>query len=145
MATFTIADSHADHLHDGELNLASAGDTLVWRLYADGSNIASSIDDASTITSELSTGSGYTSGGLTATNQDWTEPSTGVWMLDADDPSWTASGGSLAARYCALVDTTPATDRLIGFFDYGSNQTANDGNDWTIQLAATGIYRTANS
>ena len=106
---------------------------------------ASTIDDATTITGELSTAVGYTAGGLTATNQDWTEPSAGIWMLDADDPSWTASGGSITAQFLGLVDTTPATDRLIGFFDFGADQTATDGNDWKVQLSASGIFRTANS
>lgn len=87
-------------------------------------------------------GTGYTSGGNTLANKTNTYNSgTNVIVLDADDTTWASS--TITARYAVIYDATPATDAtrpLIGFVDFGSDQSSSNGN-FTITWDATGIVR----
>ncbi len=62
----------------------------------------------------------------------------GVYKLILADLTLTASGGSVAAfRYIYIYNdtvTSPA-DPLIGYFDYGSSLTINDGDTFTIDFS----------
>jgi len=88
------------------------------------------------------TGTGYTAGGNTLANK--TNTYTGasnVIVLDADDTTWSAS--TITARYAVIYDATPATNAtrpLIGYVDFGSDQSSSNGN-FTITWDATGIVR----
>ena len=97
------------------------------------------------LTNEHANGNGYTTGGIALTNEVWTK-SGSVATFDCDNVVWTASGGSIVARfaviYCnatvnsivkpllavCLLDTTPA------------NVTATDGNTLTIAINASGVF-----
>lgn len=64
--------------------------------------------------------------------------SSGVYKLVLADLTLTASGGSVAAfRYVYIYNdtvTSPA-DPLIGYYDYGSSLTLNDGDTFTIDFS----------
>ena len=64
--------------------------------------------------------------------------SSGVYKLVLADLTLTASGGSVAAfRYIYIYNdtvTSPA-DPLIGYYDYGSSLTLNDGDTFTIDFS----------
>lgn len=64
--------------------------------------------------------------------------SSGVYKLVLADLTLTASGGSVAAfRYIYLYNdtvTSPA-DPLIGYYDYGSSVTLNDGDTFTLDFS----------
>ncbi len=64
----------------------------------------------------------------------------GVYKLVLADLTLTASGGSIAAfRYIYIYNdtvTSPA-DPLIGYYDYGSSLTLNDGDTFTIDFSAS--------
>ena len=66
----------------------------------------------------------------------------GTYKLSADDLTLTASGGSVAAfRYIVIYDdsvTSPA-DPVIGYYDYGTSLTLNDGDTFTIDIGTNGI------
>jgi hypothetical protein len=97
------------------------------------------------LTNELTTANGYTAGGLALTNPTWTNAS-GTITFDIDDAVWTASGGSIAARFAViywnatvntivkpllcvcLLDTTPA------------DVTATTGNTLTISINVSGVF-----
>lgn len=98
------------------------------------------------LTNEHANANGYTTGGIALTNEVWTNAA-GVETFDADDVVWTASGGSIVARfaviYCnatvntivkpllavCLLDTTPA------------DVTATTGNTLTIGINASGFFQ----
>lgn len=88
------------------------------------------------------TGTGYTQGGNTLGNKTNTYNSaTNVIVLDADDTTWSSS--TITARYAVVYDATPATNAtkpLIGYVDFGSDQSSSNGN-FTITWDATGIVR----
>lgn len=96
------------------------------------------------LTNEVATAFGYTVGGQALVGETWTRSGDTV-TYDANDPSWTASGGSITARFAViyanatlngivkpllcvcLLDTTPA------------DVTATTGNTFPITLNASGI------
>lgn len=95
------------------------------------------------LTNELSTANGYTSGGGTMAGVTWVH-SGAVATFDANDQSWTASGGSIGpARYAVIRKSGTANGRvdpLVGYVDFGADNTATDGNPFTIQWNASGIF-----
>jgi hypothetical protein len=88
------------------------------------------------------TGTGYTQGGITLANKTNSyNSSTNVITLDADDVTWSSS--TITARYAVVYDASPATNAtrpLIGYVDFGSDQSSSNGN-FTITWDATGIVR----
>ena len=71
----------------------------------------------------------------------------GVYKLILADLTLTASGGSVAAfRYIYIYNdtvTSPA-DPLIGYYDYGSSLTLNDGDTFTIDFSpSNGVIQLA--
>lgn len=86
---------------------------------------------------EISAAGGYANKLLTTT---WAETGAGVgtWRLSGGaDQTWTASGAAFDVfRYVDLYDDTVASDPLVGYWDYGSNLTLNDGDSFTVNLDA---------
>ncbi len=87
-------------------------------------------------------GTGYTAGGNTLANKtNAYNSATNVIVLDADDTTWSSS--TITARYAVVYDATPATNAtrpLIGYVDFGSDQSSSNGN-FTITWDSTGIVR----
>lgn len=87
------------------------------------------------------TGTGYTSGGATLASKTATyDSSTNVIVLDAADTTWSSS--TITARYAVIYDSTgtASTSALIGYVDFGSDQSSTNGN-FTITWDSTGIVR----
>jgi hypothetical protein len=87
-------------------------------------------------------GTGYTAGGATLANKSVTYTSgTNVTKFDADDVSWTSS--TITARYAVIYDSTgtASTSALIGYVDFGSNQSSSSGT-FSIVWDAAGIFTT---
>jgi len=87
---------------------------------------------------EVANGNGYTTGGVTLTTVSWSETS-GTATLDADNFSWTASGGSITYRYVYLYNQTATSDNLICYWDEGTDVTISDGETRTFTVDASGI------
>jgi hypothetical protein len=86
---------------------------------------------------ELATGNGYTQNTKTLGTADVTEDDDNdrcevTW----DNVTWTASGGSIGPTPGAIIFddtvTTPTADPIIGYIDFGGNQTQVDGGVATI-------------
>lgn len=136
MAAFNKFNQFAEDLGDGVHNLQAAGDTL--RVYLSNAAPSASADLVKTDLAEIAAGNGYTAGGQDVAN-DYTE-SAGVGTLVGTDVVITASGGTIGPfRYVVLYNDTPTSpaDPLIGWWDYGSSITLNDGETFTIDFGAS--------
>ena len=124
--------------------------------FADGSNAASDnykvmLCTAATFTAsnttlasitktEVANGNGYTTGGAALTNVAVSTVTTNDAKFDADDATWSASGGAVTASYAILYNDTDANDPPVAFIDFGGSQTAGDGTDFKIIWNANGIF-----
>lgn len=86
---------------------------------------------------ELATGNGYTQNtktlsGVTVTEDDTNDRCSVTW----DNVTWTASGGSIGPSPGAIIFddtvTTPTADPVVGYIDFGGEQTQVDGGTATI-------------
>ena len=66
--------------------------------------------------------------------------SSGTYKLVLADLTLTSSGGSTGPfRYVYIYDdtVTPPADPLVGYYDYGSSLTLNDGDSLTVDFSAS--------
>lgn len=89
---------------------------------------------------EVASGNGYTTGGATLSNVAVTTVTTNDAKFDADDVTWSASGGAITASYGILVNTTDANSPPVAFIDFGGSQSAGDGTQFIVSWAAAGIF-----
>ena len=112
---------------------------LLTSAYAPNQDLHDYFDDV--ILNEV-TGTGYTAGGQTLATKTITyEPGTNVTILDAGDVTWAAS--TITARYAVIYSDAGAGNSLkvlLGYVDFGSDQSSTAGN-FTITWDATGIFR----
>jgi hypothetical protein len=98
------------------------------------------------ITNELGTGNGYTAGGATLSSKTtiYNAP-TNTTVHDAADANWTASGGTIGPFHYAIVyksTGTAATSPLIGYVDFGADQSITNTNTGAIVWDATdGVFK----
>jgi len=90
---------------------------------------------ASVNANELSSGSGYTTGGTALTSVTWTRSGATV-TLDAADTQWTSA--TFTAAYGVIYDDSVASDAVCFCFDFGGNKTVTNGT-FTMQYNASGI------
>lgn len=93
------------------------------------------------LTNEVANGNGYTTGGASLANKTTSyDTATNETRLDADDVSWTSS--SFTARYAVVYKDTgaAATSPLLGYVDFGGDETVASGT-LTITWDATGVLK----
>ena len=132
-----------DFVKNAVENMDLASDTLIVALSntAPGSESSNPTADGNGILGNVTQISYSNLSSRTLANVTSTQTS-GTYKLSADDLTLTASGGTVAAfRYIYIYDdtvTSPA-DPLIGYYDYGSSLTLNDGDTFTIDIGTNGI------
>lgn len=137
--TWTFPNSARTDLLNGTFDIDS--DTWKMALFQSTSNIGSGSTTYAGLTNEVANGNGYTTGGIAITLT--LSGTTTVTVDISTDPVWTASGGSITARYAviyevggrvlcyALLDNTPA------------DVTATAGNTLTVAANASGVFTLA--
>jgi hypothetical protein len=137
-----------EYLADGTLDMDNTSLGLSMALFLSTSNcdtLSVGTGVYGDLTNEHANANGYTTGGQALTTEAWTH-SAGTTTFDCDNVVWTASGGSIVARFAviyvnatvnsivkpllcvSLLDTTPA------------NVTATDGNTLTVAINASGVF-----
>ena len=122
---------------DGSL---AVGDTYKVKLLSAATFDASHTTLAETGGTEATSGTGYTSGGQALANVAVTTVTTNDAKFDADDVTWTASGGSITASYAIIYNDTDADDPPLAFIDFDGSQSAGDGTDFKIVWNASGVF-----
>ena len=143
---WVVHDKFKEYMGDGTVDLDA--DVFKCALFLVTSNCATtSIDALATATNQHANGNGYLTGGVTVAAT-WVE-SAGTITFDVVDPAWTASGGSIIARFAVLYDdtvTTPVADPIIAHClmdNTPADVTVTDGNTLTVQVHANGIFQVA--
>jgi hypothetical protein len=134
MASFNKFNAFVENVAEKVHNLAS--DTLKVLLTNTAPVAGNSVKADLT---EISAGNGYSAGGATA-SQSSSAQSSGTYKLVLGDVTITASGGSIGPfRYAVLYNDTPTSpaDPLIGWWDYGSSISLNDGESLLVDFDAT--------
>lgn len=143
-ASITFYQSFREYMADGSIDL----DTDTFKVMLTSSSYtpnASTHTAKADVTNELSTANGYTAGGETLGSVTWSR-SGGTVTFDAADTVWTASGGSITARYAVIYDdtsTSPSADLLVAYIlldTTPADVTATAGNTLTLQWNASGIF-----
>jgi hypothetical protein len=137
---WTFTDATRTSILNGTL---SSGDTYLMALFLSTSNIGAASTTYAGLTNEHANANGYTTGGISLGAQSLSGTTT-VTVDETTNPVWTASGGSIIARfaviyesggtvlcYCLLESTGPA------------DVTATTGNTLTVTFHASGIYTLA--
>ena len=138
MAVTISLYNHTAQLFASGANLAA--DTYKVKLYASATFNAANTTLASITGTEATTGTGYTAGGQTLAGVAVTTVTTNDAKFDANDVTWTASGGSITAAYAVIYNDTDANDPPIAFIDFDGSQSAGDGTDFKIVWNANGIF-----
>ncbi len=125
------------HLGSGQINLVSNTiKAILVNAYTFDSTDEFKADLGSV---ELPTGVGYTSGGKELTNKTLNY-SVDKTQWDADDLTWSISGGTLGPFTGAILyDDTSTGDKLICYIDLGDSVTASAGTDLKLVFATNGI------
>ena len=118
----------------------AAADTYKVKLFSAATFNAANTTLAGITGTEATTGTGYTAGGQSLANVAVTTVTTNDAKFDADDLTWTASGGSITASYAVLYNDTDADDPPLAFIDFDGSQSAGDGTDFKIAWNVNGIF-----
>lgn len=134
---WTFPDAARTNLLNGTFDLDT--DTFLMALFLSTSNIGAASTTYAGLTNEHANANGYTTGGISLGSLSLSGTTT-VTVDETTNPVWTASGGSITARfaviyesggnvlcYC-LLDSTPA------------DVTATDGNTFTVNFHASGMF-----
>jgi hypothetical protein len=89
---------------------------------------------------EVANANGYTTGGATLAGVAVTTVTTNDAKFDANDVTWSASGGAITASYAILYNDTDTNDPPVAFIDFGASESAGDGTDFKIIWNASGIF-----
>lgn len=137
--TWTFPNGARTKLIDGTFDI----DTDTWKmaLHLSTSNIGAATTTFAGVTNEHAAANGYSAGGIAITLT--LSGTTTVTVDIATDPVWTASGGSIVARFAdiyevggnvlcyALLDSAPA------------DVTATTGNTLTVAANVSGVFTLA--
>jgi hypothetical protein len=140
-ASITFYQSFREYVGDGTIDL----DGHTFKVMLTSSSYTPNAGTHSVkadVTNELGTANGYTAGGQALGTVTWTRSGATV-TFDADNTVWTATGGSITARYAVIYDDTAASDELVAYIlldTTPADVTATDGNTFTLAWNASGIF-----
>jgi hypothetical protein len=115
--------------------------TLKCQLHTSASNCSTAtLSTAASVTSEVTNGNGYATGGATLASVVWTTgASASQYKLDSADPVWTATGGNIASIKFALIKNSGG-QALCWSRLTTAQFTLTQNNTLTIQMNAAGIF-----
>ena len=143
---FKMFDFAKKYLGDGTIDL---DDTTNWKMAlflstsnADTLSVGTGV--YGDLTNEVANANGYTTGGVAVTGITWTR-SGATLTFDCDNTVWTASGGSITARFAVLYKNATVNSIVKPLFlvclmdTTPADVTATSGNTLTISMNASGL------
>lgn len=118
-------------------------DTDSWKmaLFLSTSNIGAGSTTFAGLTNEHAAANGYTGGGIAIT---LTLAGTTTVTVDiSTDPVWTASGGSIVARFAVIYEVSGRVLCYALLDSAPADVTATDGNTLTVAAHASGVFTLA--
>ena len=137
--TWTFPNSARTDLLNGTFDL----DTDTWKcaLFLSTSNLGAASTTYAAVTNEHANANGYTTGGIAIT---LTLAGTTTVTVDiATDPVWTASGGSITARFAAIYEVAGRVLCYCLLDSAPADVTATAGNTLTVAANASGVFTLA--
>ncbi len=144
--TWKLYQVARDVMLDGNYDMD--GDTFKLALFlstSDAETLTAGANDVlADLTNQVAGAFGYATGGITLTTV-YTPTGGGDTMTFdyTSSPVWTASGGSIVARFGVLYDSTFVTDGLLAMTildDTPADVTATTGNTLTVDANASGVF-----
>jgi hypothetical protein len=136
---WTFTNGGRTSLIDGTFAIGT--DTFKMALFTSSSNLGASSTTYAGVTNEVASANGYTTGGASIT---LTKSGTTTVTVDIQtDPVWTASGGSITARFAAIYEVGGNVLCYCLLDDTPADVTATDGNTLTVAANASGVFTLA--
>lgn len=133
-----IYEQAKESIGDGTIDLDTNTFKMALFLSTSNCNTLSNSTYAS-LTNEVANAFGYTTGGVTLTTVTWSQTG-GVATFDSDPAVWTASGGSITARFAVIYQSTGELLCVCLLDTAPADVTATTGNTLTITPNASGIF-----
>lgn len=135
--TWTFTNAGRTSLLNGTFDIDS--DSWKCALFLSSSNIGAASTTYAGLTNEHANANGYTTGGIAVTlTLAGTTTVTVDWSVD---PVWTASGGSIVARYAVLYEVAGNVLCYCLLDSTPADVTVTSGNTLTIAPPAQGIFQ----
>src|SRR3954466_8844044 len=127
--TWTFTNGGRTRLLNGTFDIDS--DSYKCGLFLSTSNIGAASTTYAGVTNEHANANGYTTGGISVAGLTLAGTTT-VTVDFTTDPVWTASGGSIVARFAVLYEVGGSVLAYCLLDSTPANVTATDGNTLTI-------------
>ena len=138
-STWAFTNGGRTKLLDGTFDLDS--DSFKTALLLSTSNIGASSTTYAGLTNEVASAFGYTTGGIAVTLT--LSGTTTVTVDISSDPVWTASGGSITARFAVIYEVSGNVLCYCTLDSTPADVTATDGNTLTVAANANGVFTLA--
>ena len=138
--TWTFTNTTRTNLVNGTFDLDP--DPFKCALLPSASNISASSTTWAGVTGQLANAYGYTTGGITVSPL-VLAGTTSVTVKFGTNPSWTASGGSLTARWAAVYENSGNVLCYCSLDAASADIVVTDGNTLTIDGITTPIFTLA--
>src|ERR1044072_8206738 len=136
---WTFTNAGRTSLLNGDFDIDS--DSWKMALFLSTSNIGSGSTTYAGLTNEHANNNGYTTGGIAITLT--LSGTTTVTVDVATDPTWTASGGSIVARFAVIYEVSGKVLCYCLLDSSPADVTVTDGNTLTVQINASGVFTLA--
>lgn len=137
---WTFTNGGRTKLLDGTFDIDT--DTYKMALFLSTSNIGAASTTYAGVTNEVANANGYTTGGITVSPL--TLAGTTTVTVDVGTvPVWTASGGSITARFAVLYESGGNVLCYCLLDSTPADVTATTGNTLTIDPPAAGVFQLA--
>lgn len=134
MATFTKYNTFMDEVSKGGHNLQTA----VFKVALTNTAPTAASDTVwnTTVAPAPAAANGYTAGGNTITTSS-AATTTGTFKLVLADSVFTATSGGIGPFRYAIIYNSSASNKVVGYYDYGSSITPADTETFTVDFDAS--------